>query len=152
MQKKAPALTFHQIVIMALAMLLPGFSGAGAATLTPLSIGQHRFEVELADTPASQETGLMFRQSLAEKRGMLFVFPQSQISAMWMKNTLIPLDMLFIDERGKIVRIAKNAVPHSRDIISSDGPVKAVLELAGGICDKSGIQPGDMVTHAVFAP
>ena len=92
----------------------------------------------------------MLRRHLSDGAGMLFVFEEPRIAAMWMKNTLIPLDMLFIDSEGKIVHIGERATPHSETVITSAIPVKAVLELAGGTCDKKDIKVGDIVSHAIF--
>ncbi|HEV2675209.1 MAG TPA: DUF192 domain-containing protein [Aliidongia sp.] len=107
--------------------------------------GSHKFQVELATDNAQREQGLMFRQTMAADAGMLFLYDASQPVAMWMENTYIPLDMLFIAADGHIVNIRQRAVPHSRENIASDGPVKAVLELNGGIVARLGIKPGDMV-------
>ena len=107
--------------------------------------GSHRFQVELATDNAQREQGLMFRQSMAADAGMLFIYDRAQPVAMWMRNTYIPLDMLFIAADGHIVNIRQRAVPHSEENIASDGPVKAVLELNGGIVSRLGIKPGDLV-------
>ncbi len=90
----------------------------------------------------------MFRKSMPSENGMLFDFGEARAVAMWMRNTLIPLDMLFIGSDGRITHIHENAVPHSEAIISSRGPVKFVLELNGGAAKRSGIKPGDMVRSA----
>ena len=116
----------------------------GELTITG-SDGSHKFSVELATDNAQREQGLMFRQTMAPDAGMLFLYDSSQPVAMWMENTYIPLDMLFIAADGHIVNIRQRAVPHSRENISSDGPVKAVLELNGGIVSRLGIKPGDTV-------
>lgn len=107
-----------------------------------------RFRVQLALTNDQQAQGLMFRPHLADDAGMLFVNRDSREMSMWMKNTIIPLDMLFIAADGKIVNIAENAKPESLDTISSKGPVKGVLELAGGTAKKLGIRPGDQIVSA----
>lgn len=112
--------------------------------------GPHRFKVEVAETPAQMEQGLMFRTSLAPDAGMLFVYPQPTVATMWMKNTLIPLDMLFVDPRGRIVNIQQRAVPQSLDVISAAAPVRAVIELNGGTAARLGIEPGDKVLHPAF--
>ena len=112
----------------------------------------HAFKVELATTPAERAQGLMFRRSLAPDAGMLFDFGRSEPVAMWMENTLIPLDMLFIAADGRVVNIAQRAVPHDRTPIPSKGPVKGVLELPGGTAARLGLKPGDVVQHAIFAP
>lgn len=108
----------------------------------------HDFVAELALDNAQREQGLMFRKSMPPENGMLFDFGEARDVAMWMRNTLIPLDMLFIARDGRITHIHENAVPHSEAIISSRGPVKFVLELNGGAAKRFGIKPGDMVRSA----
>jgi uncharacterized protein len=110
--------------------------------------GPIHFDVELALTPAQQEQGLMYRPRLAPDAGMLFDFRDLAPRAFWMKNTLIPLDMLFIGGDGKIVDIHERAVPLSEDIIASKVPARAVLELNGGTVDRLGIAVGDVVRSA----
>jgi len=105
----------------------------------------HRFVVEVARTPEQQATGMMNRQSVAPDRGMLFPYSPPQPVAFWMKNTLIPLDMIFIGEDGRISRIAENAVPMSLNVVPSVEPVVAVLELGGGRAAALGLKPGDRV-------
>jgi uncharacterized membrane protein (UPF0127 family) len=92
----------------------------------------------------------MGRASLQPDHGMLFVFDKAQESAFWMKNTLIPLDIIFINEKGVIHAIHPMAMPHSRSIIKSGGPVRAGLEINGGMAKKLGLKPGDTVYHRVF--
>lgn len=104
-----------------------------------------RFTVELAVTPDERATGLMFRRSLAPDRGMLFLFGAERVLSMWMKNTYVPLDMLFIARGGRIVSIHERATPHSLAPIRSAGPASAVLELAGGTVARHGIAAGDLV-------
>ena len=116
---------------------------------TPLS--RHAFTVEVAVTPASRQRGLMHRRSLAPDAGMLFDYGRATPAAMWMKNTFIPLDMLFIDGDGLILKIAERTVPHSLDMVASDGPARAVLELNAGTAARLGIRTGDRVRHAIFA-
>ena len=94
----------------------------------------------------------MFREQLAPDAGMLFILPAPQTMSMWMKNTLIPLDMVFIGMDGRIVNVHERAVPHSLDTISSAGPVKGVLEIGGGMASKLGIRAGDRVVHEAFQP
>ena len=108
----------------------------------------HDFTVELALNNAQREQGLMFRKSMPPENGMLFNFGEPRDVAMWMRNTLIPLDMLFIGRDGRITHIHENAVPHSEAIISSRGPVNFVLELNGGAAKRYGIKPGDIVRSA----
>jgi uncharacterized membrane protein (UPF0127 family) len=114
----------------------------------PLTIqsasGNHRFTVDVAATPAEQERGLMFRRSLAGDQGMIFPYDPPQDVAFWMKNTLIPLDMVFIRADGRIARIA-TATPLSLDTVPSGEPVAAVLEIRGGRAAELGIQAGDRV-------
>jgi uncharacterized membrane protein (UPF0127 family) len=112
--------------------------------------GVHVFSVELARTPAQRERGLMYVRELPEGRGMLFDFEQDQDVSMWMRNTYIPLDMLFIRGDGRILRIAENTTPMSERIIPSGGPVRAVLEVIGGTARKLGIAAGDRAAHPMF--
>lgn len=105
----------------------------------------HDFTVEVARTPEQQAQGLMNRQSLAPDRGMLFPYHPPADASFWMKNTLIPLDLIFIRPDGTIARIAANAVPMSLDPIPSLEPVAAVLEIPGGRAAELGLKPGDKV-------
>ncbi len=113
--------------------------------------GRHRFTIELALSVEQQSQGLMFRRTMAPDAGMLFVYDLPQPTAVWMKNTLIPRDMLFVGADGRIVNIAERTVPHSTDAVPSAGPVKAVLELNGGTAQRLGIRPGDRVRHPLVA-
>lgn len=125
-----------------------------AAELRSLEIvsqsGVHVFSVELATTDEERERGLMFRKELPDGHGMLFDFETDRNVAMWMKNTLIPLDMIFIRGNGRIANIAENTEPMSTRIIPSRGPVRAVLEVAGGTAKRLGIEVGDRVAHPMF--
>lgn len=112
--------------------------------------GDAVFSVELAATPEQKTLGLMHRRELAADAGMLFDFAKSAHVTMWMKDTLIPLDMLFIDSGGVVVNIAVRTIPESLTPIESHGAVRAVLELNGGTCGRLGIQPGDKVLHPIF--
>jgi uncharacterized membrane protein (UPF0127 family) len=112
--------------------------------------GLHVFRVELADEPHERSRGLMFRKSLPEDGGMLFDNGEVKMMAMWMKNTFIPLDMIFISNEGRIVTIVENTTPFSTDTISSGLPVRAVLEVRGGTAARLGIRPGDRVEHPMF--
>jgi uncharacterized membrane protein (UPF0127 family) len=112
--------------------------------------GVQIFGVEMAVTPEEQAKGLMFRRELPEKQGMLFDFRREQPTSFWMKNTYIPLDMIFIRADGRILRIAENTVPLSEALVPSGGPVRAVLEVIAGTAKKLGIAPGDRVTHPIF--
>jgi uncharacterized membrane protein (UPF0127 family) len=108
----------------------------------------HRLKVWVADTEARREQGLMFVERMDEDAGMLFVYPSSRRIAMWMKNTYMSLDMLFIRSDGRIIRIVKQAKPESLDIIDSNSEVVGVLELNGGVADKLGITAGAVLTRA----
>lgn len=110
----------------------------------------YRFTIELADTPEQRAKGLMFRESMPADHGMLFDFATEQPVAFWMKNTPLPLDMLFIDGTGTIVRIAADTVPFSETPISSGQPIRAVLELNAGTAARLGIAPGAKVRHPIF--
>ena len=112
--------------------------------------GLEWFSVWIADTPAREQQGLMFVRWVPPDHGMLFPQAAPQVMTMWMKNTLIALDMLFIDAQGRIVYIRENTTPQSLDLISTPTPVKAVLELAGGVCSRLGIHVGDRVEHQLF--
>lgn len=121
---------------------------AGADSLTIKSqSSEYKFEVEIADDAEERAQGLMFRKNLAPNAGMLFIYPTVQDVAFWMKNTLIPLDMLFIAADGHIVRIEKQATPLSETAIPSGAPVKAVLEVNGGLADELGVKQGDLVKY-----
>lgn len=109
-----------------------------------------KFEVDMATTEAQREHGLMFRKELGAYEGMLFDFFREQPVAFWMKNTLIPLDMVFIAADGTVRHVHANAVPMSTDTIPSEGPVRAVLEINGGTARMLGIKVGDKVKHAIF--
>ena len=105
----------------------------------------HEFVVEVARTPQQQEQGLMFRQSLGDNAGMIFPYDPPQVASFWMKNTLIPLDMIFIRPDRTIARVAENTVPLSPDPVSAGEPVSAVLELRGGRAAELGVKAGDRV-------
>jgi len=127
---------------------------ARAASVQPLEIvtksGVQVFSVEMATTEEEKTTGLMYRKELPDGKGMLFDFSPEQQISMWMKNTYISLDMIFIRADGRILRIAENTEPHSTKIISSGGLAKGVLEVIAGTAQKYGIQPGDRVAHPLF--
>ncbi len=131
------------------------FAAGEKPSFTPLVIEsdattQHTFMVELALTPEQRQKGLMYRKSMADDHGMLFDYGHEAPIAMWMKNTFIPLDMVFIDRTGVIRHIHKNAIPHDETPIPSRYPVQAVLELNGDITTRLGIKVGDRVRHPVF--
>lgn len=114
------------------------------------SNGSFQFSVEIADESAERSRGLMFRETMLPTHGMLFDFGEIAPIMMWMKNTPLSLDMLFIKEDGTIARIAANTKPFSTAIISSGEPVSHVLELNAGIAKQIGAKPGDRIMHAFF--
>ncbi|MBL8631371.1 MAG: DUF192 domain-containing protein [Rhodospirillaceae bacterium] len=127
---------------------------AQSLPFTPMSIttakGTVNFQVEVADTDQRRATGLMHRTELAIDKGMLFDMKRTGVVSFWMRNTFIPLDMLFIAPDGTVRSIAENTVPHNDAGVSSKVPVMAVLELKGGAVKAYGIQVGDKITHAIF--
>jgi uncharacterized membrane protein (UPF0127 family) len=113
---------------------------------------QLRFTVEVADDEAERAQGLMNRESLPRFGGMLFVYDSARPVSFWMKNTLIPLDMLFFDETGTLVSIHANAVPHDETPIPSGEPAQFVLEINGGAAAKLGLAPGAVLRHPAVDP
>lgn len=142
--------------ILALAVLLPAAALAASFRIDTLSLvsggGQYGFRVELAETAAQRAQGLMHRKSLAPDAGMLFDFGRTQPVGMWMKDTFIPLDMLFLRDDGSIAWIAADTVPHSLEIVTAPEPVRAVLELNAGTARRLGVERGDRVEHWLFRP
>ena len=129
---------------------------AKAQTLetSPLTItsgkNEFKFTVELATTPEQRDIGLMHRAHMDSKHGMIFDFLDEQIVRFWMRNTFIPLDMLFIRSNGSIAAIMKNVQPHDETPVGPNEPVQAVLEIAGGVSDLLGLKAGDKVSHVIF--
>ena len=115
------------------------------------SSGDHNFSVEVATTNQERSLGLMFRRALPENSGMLFLYDQAQPASMWMKNTIIPLDMIFIAAGGKVHRIVSFIEPFSTEAISSEGEVVGVLELNAGQADRIGLKLGDKVLYPGLA-
>ncbi len=139
------------LIAAGLALAAPGARAQAFEPLTIVSGGQrHAFQVEVARNDAERAQGLMYRRSLAPDRGMLFDFKQVQPISMWMRNTYIPLDMLFIRADGTVARIAENAEPLSERQIPSGEPVLAVLEVIGGTAKRLGLKAGDRVEHPLF--
>jgi uncharacterized membrane protein (UPF0127 family) len=130
--------------------------GQNTLKTEPLQIdtarGHQRFTVEIADNDDTRETGLMCRASLPDNGGMLFDFKTPQEVSFWMRNTIIPLDMLFIAKNGRVVSIARNARPEDETPIPSGGAVVGVLELRGGRAAEIGAAPGDRVRQRIFHP
>lgn len=112
--------------------------------------GTHVLDVEIAETPQEQALGLMFRTGLPDDQGMLFPHKTPRELTMWMRNTYIPLDMVFILADGTVHRIEARTEPFSERIIASEGEVSAVLEIAGGAAARLGLKPGDKVRHRIF--
>jgi len=140
-----------------MALLLAGLLHPAHAmrreTLTLMTTqGAHVIDIEVTETAAEKAQGLMFRTQLADKAGMLFFYEPPQEITMWMRNTYIPLDMVFIRADGVVHRIEARTEPLSETIVTSRGDVTACLELAGGAAERLGLRPGDRVEHRFFAP
>lgn len=139
----------NMVVALIAATSLAACASASEARRVPLSITtgttRHTFKIEVARTPEQQERGLMFRTALAPDGGMIFPMEPPRSASFWMKNTVIPLDLIFIRSDGSIARIAENTVPYSLAPIDSGEPVAAVLEIAGGRAAQLGIGPDDKV-------
>lgn len=142
------------ILFALLLLALPHGPAAAPQSLAPVVVetgrGEASFTVELALTPAEQERGLMHRRSLPGGSGMLFVYTRAQTLGFWMKNTLIPLDIIFIGGDNRIVSISANAQPLSLQPLTSAGPARAVLEINGGLSATMGISVGDRVRHPIL--
>jgi uncharacterized protein len=131
-------------------------AGAASAACSPEVVdlrgpfGQARFNVEVADDGEERARGLMFRAEMARSSGMLFIYPAPQRASFWMKNTLIPLDMIFADGTGRVTRVHSNAVPGDLTPIDGGEGVVAVLEINGGLAARIGIAPGTELRHPAF--
>ena len=139
---------------LAVASAGPAFSAQACSeshVLLKGDFGEARFTIELADEPGERATGLMHRDYMGRSAGMLFVFEQPQPVAFWMKNTLIPLDMIFTDNTGRIQHIHENAIPHDETPIPGGEGVFAVLEINGGLSEKFGFEVGDALQHPAFS-
>lgn len=142
--------------LLALAFLAAAGPVAAETICRPDSVeirtprGETRFSIELADTPDSRAYGLMNRASLPKSSGMLFVYEYPQHVSFWMRNTLIPLDMIFVDARGVITRIHENARPHDETPIDGGSGVLAVLEINGGLARRLGLTEGGVLQHPAF--
>jgi uncharacterized membrane protein (UPF0127 family) len=134
---------------IALILLLPpGADAAGNGTLVlKTDSGPHSFTIEVATTNGERALGLMYRRALPADAGMLFLYDRPQPLTMWMRNTIIPLDMIFIGADGKVHRIESHTEPFSTQIISSDGDVKGVLEVNAGTAAAIGLKAGDQVVY-----
>ena len=144
------------VFALALVVWAAQASSLRADGLEPLTVvtesGAHHFEVEIAKDELARERGLMFRRFMARDQGMLFEFESEDLQSFWMKNTYIPLDIIFIDRSGRVIRVAANAEPLSERTISSGGPCIGVLELNGGAAAEIGLKIGDQVEHPFFKP
>ena len=140
--------------LLACLLIFAPLAQAQEAALEPLDIttstGTHRFSVEVMRTDEQRARGLMHRRYMAQDRGMLFDFKREEPVAMWMKNTYLSLDMVFIDRSGKVVNVAENTEPLSERIIPSAAPVLAVLELNAGTARRIGLKAGDHLRHPLF--
>ena len=140
--------TLFLTIVGLVALVATSLADAPLETLTfQTADGPRAFQVEVSDTPEKREVGLMYRRSLAADRGMLFDFERPQAIAMWMKNTYVSLDMVFVSATGEVKRIAENTEPLSTRTISSGGPVRYVVELPAGTAKRIGLKPGDGVAH-----
>jgi len=144
------ALVFVVLIVASVATPAVG-EGVDSLEITT-STGLHVFQVEIANNDASRERGLMDRRYMAADHGMLFEFDLDAPTSFWMKNTYIPLDMIFIARSGIVTRIVANAEPLSERAIPSGGPCAAVLELNGGAAASIGLKVGDKVRHPFFKP
>ena len=124
----------------------PGHHPVSGLAVIPLTVGEHRFMVELAATPDEQEEGLMFRTAMGPDEGMLFPLESPRQSWFWMKNTVIPLDIIFIDSDHRVLNIAPDAIPYDETPIGSRGKAAAILELNAGRAAELGIKDGDPVS------
>jgi uncharacterized membrane protein (UPF0127 family) len=116
------------------------------------AFGAHAIEVEIPETAREQQTGLSFRRSVPDNTGMLFLYRGSQEVIMWMKDTSVSLDMVFLEPDGRVHRVESDTKPFSQAIVPSLGEVVAVLELAAGTARRLGLRPGDYADHPVFGP
>ena len=151
------AAQFFQLLIISFLLALSASTVAHADPATEIArittaTGEHDFRVEIADTPKARARGLMLRKSMPENHGMLFDFGAERPVSMWMKNTYIPLDMVFIGRDGRVVGVAADTEPLSERIITSPEPAYAVLELNAGAARRISLAPGDRVRHRMFGP
>jgi uncharacterized protein len=140
------------VVFLAVSAGFPVRGGAADSLTIETSTGAHAFQIEVADNDATREHGLMDRRYMAPDHGMLFEFEHNAPVSFWMKNTYIPLDMIFISPSGVVTHIATNAEPLSERVIPSGGPSIGVLELNGGMAASIGLKVGDKVRHPFFKP
>jgi hypothetical protein len=147
----AALLLFCAFVLQMASMTLAQSPLRKATLKITTSTGVHTFAIEVAETDEQKQRGLMFRRSLPENGGMLFPYSPPQEITMWMKNTYISLDMVFITSNGVVLRVAESTEPFSEAIIASEGNAAAVLEVIAGTARRLRIKPGDKVEYALFA-
>lgn len=138
------------LAVFVLAPLLAWAQAFEPLSITTKSGQRHELQVEVARNDADRAQGLMYRRSMAADRGMLFDFARVEPVSMWMQNTYLSLDMLFIDRTGRVVNVAENTEPLSERIIPSGAPVFAVLELNAGTARRIGLKVGDKLRHSMF--
>lgn len=142
----------QSIVFVAFFFYLSGCDALGDGSISLITTsGEHSYKIEIAASPDERAKGLMFVQQMDDDKGMLFDFGETREVAFWMRNTFIPLDMIFIDEFGTIKSIHENAIPHDATSIPSKVPVKFVLELNAGQAKIIGLKVGDIAQHKLFA-
>ena len=141
------------LLLLAAAVLIGACEhGNRVAIVAPDGSTRATVKIEIADTPQKQELGLMYRDALAGDAGMLFVFATPAHQVFWMKNTRIPLDMLFADSQQRIIGIVANAEPYSEARLSVPGDSQYVLEVNGGFCQRHGVKAGDRLDFLGFSP
>lgn len=152
------SLTLAGLTRAGLAVVCAGlWAGAGFAACAPGTLevrgpsGVQRFSVELADEPAEQAQGLMYREKMAASAGMLFAFPKPKRAQFWMKNTLIPLDMIFADASGVVLQVRPDAIPQDTTPVDGGQGVSFVLEINGGLAKRMGIAAGSQIRHTAIA-
>ena len=133
-----------------IALAMPVLGGCAGPTGPWVELGGQRFLVEIADSDEERARGLMFRDTMARDRGMLFLFERQEPQAFWMRNTPSSLDIIYVGEDGRIVSIARNTTPNSDTQIPSNGPASGVIELRGGRAAEISADPGDRVEHPFF--
>lgn len=142
-------------VMIAAVMTAPGASAGDACSPDRIDFssaaGEASFTIEVVDTEESRAQGLMFREDLGADSGMLFVYPDAAPRAFWMKNTPLPLDIVFLNDRGAICSVARNTTPFSLDVIPSTCSAQTILEVNAGIADEAGLKVGVVARHPAIA-
>lgn len=138
---------FALLLVLAATPAVGGNCSESSVDIRLVNGGSAHFRVELAADPATREKGLMFRAEMPRSSGMLFLYERPQRSTFWMKNTLIPLDMIFADQKGLVTAVHHNAIPHDETPIDGGDAVLMVLEINGGLASRLGISPGAVMRH-----